>query len=60
LPKYGRGLNREIVGGVNRMIIKEPFSKRDIKIFTKTMSWDIPDAASEKHSLTYKKYFISW
>ncbi len=31
MPKYGRGLNREIVGGVNQGLITEPFSVSDIK-----------------------------
>ena len=35
MPKYGRGLNREIVGAVNQGIIVEPFSVSDIRHFAK-------------------------
>jgi len=33
MPKYGRGLNREIVSAVNRGIIVEPFGTPEIKKF---------------------------
>jgi hypothetical protein len=35
MPKYARGLNREIVGAVNQGIIIEPFSVADIRQFAK-------------------------
>ncbi|MBS4171827.1 hypothetical protein [Bacillus sp. FJAT-49736] len=68
MVKYGRGLNREIVGAVNGQVINEPFAITDIRNFASTKSWNIPDnyinacltnGASLTHSLTYKKYFIS-
>lgn len=66
MVKYGRGLNREIVGAVNRQIIKEPFSIADVRGFVLQKEWDVTEAyiqvclangASSKHSPTYKKYF---
>jgi hypothetical protein len=68
MPKYGRGLNREIVSGVNQGIIVEPFSVTDIKEFATKRSWEVPEnyinvclanGTSDKHSQTYKKYFNS-
>jgi len=68
MPKYGRGLNREIVGAVNQGIIIEPFSVADIRQFAKECGWDVPEnylivslanASSKDHSFTYKKYFQS-
>ncbi len=68
MPRYGRGLNREIVSAVNEGIIREPFSVADVKAFTQSRGWDVPDtylnvclanAASDQHSATYKKYFLS-
>jgi hypothetical protein len=62
--KYGRGLNREIVGAVNRGIIKEPFSVSDVRLYIEQRNWNVPEnyiivclanASSEEHSLTYKK-----
>ena len=68
LPKYGRGLNREIVGAVNSGKIAEPITIKKVKEYAKTCNWNIPDnyinvclsnAASLRHSKTYKKYFLS-
>jgi len=68
MAKYGRGLNREIVGAVNQGIIIEPFSVADIRHFAQNRGWDIPEnylivslanASSQDHSFTYKKYFQS-
>lgn len=68
MPKYGRGLNREIVAAVNQRITKEPFSIADVKDLANQNGWNIPNnyvncclanGSSLKHSLTYKKYFIS-
>lgn len=70
MPKYGRGLNRELVAAVNAGIIKEPFSISDIKELISIKNWNpsptlsyinvtLSNAASEEHSLTYKKYFIA-
>jgi hypothetical protein len=70
MPKYGRGLNREIVAAVNSGLITEPFSTRDIRKLIKIKKWQseptenhinvtLANGASNKHSITYKKYFIS-
>jgi uncharacterized protein YbcC (UPF0753/DUF2309 family) len=68
MTKYGRGLNREIVSAVNMGIIYEPFSIAQIKEHLESKGWEIPETyinvclangSSKKHSLTYKKYFIS-
>ena len=68
VPKYGRGLNREIVGGVNQGNLPEPFSLADIKKFVAHKSWQVPETyvvvclangAATKHSHTYRKYFVS-
>jgi hypothetical protein len=67
MPKYGRGLNREIVGAVNKGIIFEPFRTSDIRQFTASKGWSVPEtyinvtlanASSDEHSETYKKFFI--
>ena len=66
MPKYGRGLNREIVEAVNRGEMSEPFGIRDVKEFARRRGWNVPDsysnvalanAASPEHSQMYKKYF---
>lgn len=68
VPKYGRGLNREIVGGVNQGYLPESFSVADIKKFVAQKSWQVPEtyvvvclanSAATKHSHTYIKYFVS-
>ncbi len=70
MPKYGRGLNKEIVGAVNLGLISEPFSIGDVrKWINKYKDWQssptesyinvtLANAASDKHSGTYKKYFV--
>ena len=70
MAKFGNGLNREVVAEVNAGIIKEPFSVSDVKKMIQRKAWNPPptekyvnsclaDAASEKHSQTYGKYFES-
>jgi len=70
MPKYGRGLNRELVAAVNAGVIKEPFDISGIKELISIKNWNPPptlsyinvalsNAANEVHSLTYKKYFIA-
>ena len=70
MAKYGRGLNREIVAAVNAGLITEPFSTNDIRNLIKEKKWQpgptenqikvtLPNGASDNHSITYKKYFIS-
>ena len=66
MPKYGRGLNREIVAAVNRGAILEPFGVREIIDYAAGRGWHPPEsytrstlanASSGAHSQTYKKYF---
>lgn len=70
MAKYGRGLNREIVAAVNKGLISEPFSIKDVKKLVKLKDWNpgptenhinvtLANAASEDHSLSYRKYFLS-
>ena len=70
MPKYGRGLNREVVASVNRGSISEPFSVKQVRWLIKEKGWrpDPPEqyvvvalanGASNDHSPTYKKYFLS-
>ncbi|MEW6616778.1 MAG: hypothetical protein AB1401_15095 [Thermodesulfobacteriota bacterium] len=70
MAKYGRGLNREIVAAVNAGLITEPFSIKDIRELIKVKKWQpeptenhinvtLANGASDNHSITYKKYFIS-
>ena len=70
MPKYGRGLNREVVAAVNRGSISEPFSVKQVRWLIKKKGWrpDPPEqyvvvalanGASDDHSPTYKKYFLS-
>ena len=39
MPKYGRGLNREIVAAVNSGMIQEPFSIKDVRKLIKAKNW---------------------
>lgn len=68
MARYGRGLNREIVGAVNQGIIDEPFSVVDIRHFAQKCGRNIPEnylivslanASSQDHRFTHKKYFQS-
>jgi hypothetical protein len=70
MPKYGRGLNREVVAAVNRGSITEPFSVREVRRMIKKKGWKpkpsekyvvvaLANGASDNHSHTYKKYFLS-
>jgi hypothetical protein len=68
MARYGRGLNREIVGAVNQGIIDEPFSVADIRHFAQKCGWNIPEnyligslakASGQDRSFAYKKYFQS-
>ena len=70
MPKYGRGLNREIVSAINSGIISEPFYVADVRMVIKKKGWKpeppevyvtvtLANGASEDHSHTYKKYFHS-
>ena len=70
MPKYGRGLNREIVAAVNKGSIIEPFSVREVRWLIREKGWKpeppevyvvvaLANGASDNHSPTYKKYFLS-
>lgn len=68
MPKYGRGLNREIVAAVNAGELREPLTVRSVHTLAASRGWRISDAvmnvtlanaASETHSPTPKKYFES-
>ena len=68
MPKYDRGLNREIVAAVNIGTIGEPFGIAEIKKFAFSKGWIIPDTyinvtlangANPNHSITYRKYYTS-
>jgi hypothetical protein len=43
MPKFGRGLNREILSAVNIGKISEPFRIAEIKRFAFSKGWIIPD-----------------
>lgn len=70
MPKYGRGLNREMVAAVNRGFITEPFTVKEVRWLIKKKGWKpeppeeyvvvaLANGASDNHSPTYKKYFLS-
>jgi len=68
MPKYGRGLNKEIYLAVKSGEIATIFGIGEVRAFIKRKGWNAPDsyinvclanAAAENHSLTYKKYFKS-
>ena len=68
MPKYGRGLNRELAEAVKKGEIANKLNMDVIERFAKKQGWDVPQSyinvalangSSETHSLTYKKYFKS-
>jgi len=70
MPKYGRGLNREVVAAVNRGTMSEPFSVKQVRFLIKNNGWmpeppedyvtvTLANGTSDNHSHTYKKYFLS-
>lgn len=70
MPKYGRGLNRELVAAVNTGLVSEPFSVKDVRKLIKAKGWwpgpskehvtvTLANGASDQHSATFKKYFLS-
>ena len=68
MPKFGRGLNRELVAAVNRCEIEEPLTTRDVALFAERRGWKVrpshlqvtlQNASNEAHSPTYKKYFLA-
>jgi len=68
MSKYGSGLNVEFAHTVKLGLINEPFNSSDVKNFAISKGWKpspnyisvlLANGASEKHSLTYKKYFTS-
>lgn len=70
MSKYGRGLNREMVAAVNTGLVLEPFSANDVRKLIEAKRWQpcstesyittaLTNGASNHHSITYKKYFLS-
>lgn len=70
MPIYGRGLNRELVAAVNTGLLSESFSVKDVRKLIKAKGWRpsppeayvtvaLANGASDQHSATYKKYFLS-
>jgi hypothetical protein len=68
MPKYGRGLNRELVAMVNAGHIREPFGVSEVRKMIEKKGWCpsptenyinccLADGSSERHSSNYKKYF---
>ena len=68
--RYGRGLNREVVAAVNCGFVSEPFSTKDVRKLIEHKGWKpkppetyvkvtLSGGASDKHSIIYKKYFVS-
>lgn len=68
MPKYGKGLGKEIYIGAKNGEILQPFTVNDCRDFAISKGWDVPEsylkvvlANSEKdrdHSDTYKDYFM--
>lgn len=68
VPKFGRGLNREIVSAVNKGLIEEPFNVAAVRVFAMSNKWEVTEnyldvclanAATGTHSHSYKNYFDS-
>jgi hypothetical protein len=70
MSKYGRGLNREVVAAVNTGFLSEPFSTKDVRKVIRHEGWRpepsqkyvnvaLANGASNEHSITYGKYFLS-
>lgn len=68
MSKYGNGLSFEFASAVKQGLINQPFNSNDVKEFAKGKGWKpspnyisviLVNSASEKHSLSYKKYYIS-
>lgn len=70
MPKYGRGLNREVVAAVNTGTMPDQFSVSDVRSMVSRKKWCpeptenyinccLGNGSSDTYSLTYKKYFRS-
>ena len=68
MAKYGRGLNREIVGAVNSGELAEPLTRATVQELVVLRGWAVSpnivnvtlaNASSDAHSHTFKKYFES-
>ena len=64
MPKYGRGLNREVVAAVNGGFIAEPFTVKEVRWLIKEKGWKpeppeeyvvvaLANGASDNHSYWY-------
>ena len=68
MPKYGRGLGREIFEAVKRGDISQPFNVSDCRTFALSKNWNVPESylrvalanseVDRDHSETYKNYFV--
>lgn len=68
MSKFGDGLNIEFVRAVKKGKISEPFTTADVDDFAASKGWHpspryvnvmLANGASQTHSLSYKKYFVS-
>ena len=68
MPKYARGLNREVVAAINRGELSEPLTVASVRRLATMRGWNPPEslvlvalanAASDDHSSSYRKYFRS-
>lgn len=68
MPKFGRGLGREIVSAVNNGLIEEPFNVASVRALALSRIWKcsenylavcLANAATTDHSFNFKKYFES-
>lgn len=66
MAKYGRGLNRELVGAVNSGELTEPLTTASVQRLVELRGWTVSpnivnvtlaNASSDTHSHTFKKYF---
>ena len=66
----GGAQNREVVAAVNKGFISEPFTVKEVRWLIKEKGWrpqppeeyvvvTLANGASDNHSPTYKKYFLS-
>lgn len=68
IRKYDAGFSVEFAWAVNWGIIQEPFCIDEVRQFAEPKGWKpsekylnvvLPNGASESHSPTYKKLFVS-
>lgn len=70
MPKYGRGLNREVVAAANTGTIPDQFRVTDVRRMISKKNWRpeptenyinccLGNGSSDTYSLNYTKYFRS-